>query len=108
MHLRLTLIKINIAIVPEVVLGMTIRLAVQTLLRVIHQSLIVIISPRHVQEVVALVGHLVITVQIAVQVGLVSIVANQVILHVSVYYHSPLAGQTRMVSGVHLVLALKW
>ena len=100
--------KIIIAIVLEVVPGMTINLAVGTLLRIIHKGLIVIISRRHIRDVVDLAGHLVVTVWITIQVGLVSIVANQVILRMSVRYCHPLTVQTRMVIGAHLGPALKW
>ena len=61
----------------------------------ISRSLIVIISLCLIRDIGALVGHLVGTAQIAVQAGLVSVVANRVILRVSVRYCSPLAGQTR-------------
>ena len=68
--------KIFIAIVLEVVLRMTTRLVVGTLCRIIRQGLIIIISLRHIRGIVALAGHLVVTVQIAFRVGLVSIAAN--------------------------------
>ena len=87
-------IKVIIAIVPEVVLRMTIRLVVGALLRIIHRGLIVTIRCRHVLDIVALAGHLVFTVQIAVQADLFSVVADWVILRVSFRYRRPLAGQT--------------
>ena len=73
---RITLIKKFIAIVLGVVLRMTIRLVVEPLRQITRLGLIIIINHRHVRGVVALVGHLVVTVQIAVRVGLVSVVAN--------------------------------
>ena len=76
MHSRISLIKTFIAIALEVVLGMTIRLVVGPLHRIICRGLIIIIDRRHVRGVVALAGHLGVTVQIAIRVGLVYVVAN--------------------------------
>ena len=86
---------------------MIVRLVVEPLYQITGQGHIIIINHRHVRGVVALVGRLVVTIQIVVRVELVSVVANQFISRVNVRYRHLLVGQTRMVIGAHLVLALK-
>ena len=55
---------------------MIVRLVVEPLRQITRQGHIIIINHRHIRGVVALVVRLVVTVQIAVRVDLVSIVAN--------------------------------